>query len=356
MAFAAARTRKENEKKENEGLAKQKQKKRERFENSPAGKELRRKQEEEHLKFEENRLQIFQSHIDLISISGDLNQQELNEQINSLKELINPSKPYINEEIGLPKIKEKNLFNVVLESKLLNNQEKSDLLECLLSKGYNFFYPVLLQNPLVDILLENAEFNFLLKTLYFVHLHRCDYKLEKLIWDSLLRFQTNGADLLNKLLTDEHQPEAERLLQFIEHWLSTIHNKVEIITAHQEIEKLTHNTELETYAAFIKKIAQLRIVTIEFNSIKEEKYPLSQSKEQNSDSEKRINNFLSSTETRFFRLCQSHPSSNDVYKRLRLKKLEATDEYNEKIERAQRNINARLSEDAEYPTYFTFKK
>jgi hypothetical protein len=148
------------------------------------------------------------------------------------------------------------------------------------------------------------------------------------IWSSLLKKPGNVLfeDLLESVLS------SGRRLQFIEQWMHSTNDKLQILAIFASIERLSPKYPfIVENLPKIKKMAQVNILEIEITSHD----PV----EVKSDDQTKVETFLSSTESRFFKCMRLHPSAFDVYKLIREDKANKIQAFAEKKERAEDRIN-----------------
>lgn len=293
---------------------------------------------------EQYRHEIFVEHTQIIEDGLKLSEFELCKRIFELEPLYAKQRYHVPSYKDFPHSNGKNLFHVVLLHETLDNGTKLILTQHLLDVGYKRYRNELLKAPFIDILLQ-SKFKRLIESLY-VHNYTVKIPLEyeKKIWDIWINDHHKGISLLSELILKRENPE--KLLHYIYYWFNTINDSQIIIDIFSDIEKvLAHYSKYKigSYKAEIKKLAQIRILTIQQNSNE----PFEEDKEAMA--------FLKSTQPLFYGLFKRHPSSYEIYNMICSKSKEAKQSYLDKIIRAEDRINQKLSQNSEVPGQFSMK-
>lgn len=291
---------------------------------------------------EQERLRIIRSHMDLTTLSNDVEYKDLKEKLYALNGLITSAYPVVEK---LPRTNKRSLFNVVLENTKLSNAEKIELTIFLFEiLGYRAFYKEFFEElQFFDAIITIPEFRESLYKIYIDYAGReaLPLDLEIKIWGALLKDKKYSSSLFDFILkSSKYDPES--FLQFIECWLNSLNDRLAVIALYEAIVKSDYWVT-RNYQSSIKKMAQLRILAIEL----EDKQFIWQD-------DKKVENFLRSSEPSFFKCCMRNPSSYQIHKMIPDEKF-VTEIFSRKKERAQCRINEKIADEIGYPAHFRFR-
>ena len=281
-------------------------------------------------------------HKKLILEAKDLPLETLQLQIYTLPRL------EFDAEIPKDEKTDETLFHVILKDNRIEDALKCNLLQQLFHfVGYSRFYLHLIEGPLAEKFLKRIEFNSLLTHIYTEYLiQKIDEKSEVTIWQSILLSPSKGSFLFKELLN--HLAHHARILQYIECWMNSIQDKTKIPDIYDEICKLS-DERMKPYLPIIKKIANCRILTIEYHE--EEKCPHHAEKP---EVESHIKQFLQMNENLFKKI--GNPSAEIIYEEIQNDPVShGKGPYLKKLSRTEHEVQERLRED-NYEGNFTLSK